>query len=97
MRSGTTGVGYTGGHVRWVQDPFEPGAEIAEAAETMAKRGKPLRLSRPWWSRAPDRPAFIPPPEPDASPPVSKAYVVIAAIAFALGAFVLGRYAKRSA
>jgi prepilin-type processing-associated H-X9-DG protein len=88
---------YIGGHVRWVRDPSAPGAEFAEVAQTMAKRGKPLRLSRPWWSRAPERPAFMPPPKADADPGISKAYVVVAAIVFALGAFFLGRYARRSA
>ena len=88
---------YIGGHVRWVQDPSAPAREFVEMADAMAERHRPLRLSRPWWSRAPEPPAFIPPPDPGARPGISKAYVAIAAIAFAGGAFVLGRYARRSA
>ena len=89
-------VGYTGGHVRWVRDRSLPAREFADAARARGGRNGGLRLLRPWWSRSPQPPAFIPPPEEKTAPPISKAYVVIAAIAFALGAFVLGRYARRS-
>ncbi|MHC4252026.1 MAG: hypothetical protein ACYS9X_23145 [Planctomycetota bacterium] len=88
---------YIGGHVRWVKDPAVPASAFADAATAHARRRGKLRLSRPWWSRAPERPAFIPPPKEDADTGISKAYVVVAAIAFALGAFFLGRYARRSA
>ncbi len=69
----------------------------AGAAKAIGKRGKSVCLLRPWWSRAPEQPAFMPPPEEGAASSIPRAYVVIVAIVFAIGVFFLGRYARRSA
>lgn len=90
-------VGYTGGHVRWVEDRSDPAREVACAVPSLKARGRSVRVLRPWWSRHPEPPVFIPPPEPETRVPISKVYVVVAAILFSLGAFAMGRYARRSA
>jgi hypothetical protein len=90
-------VGYLGGHVRWEKDRLSPARKFADALRAMGRRSKGIRLVRPWWSRAPGPPAFMPLPEEAAASGIPKAYVVIAGIVFAVGVFLLGRYAKRSA